>query len=134
MKAFSTETRANIAAFFIGPLFLIPAVLAGIAILSVLNGQANEIGSALAVGVMVALYGLFVFAYPMTLIIGIPSILLLKKFGKYSLLSLVSVSFVGAGIVAVLIEPGLESWLLFCYCSASVSFGCWFVLNKWARP
>ena len=128
MKSFSRTTRKNIAVFFFGPLALFPAALLAILIM-LLFGGAEEIVNTLYFTFYIPIIGLFVFAYPATLLIGIPAIIFLERNEKMGLMPLSLVGVLGAIIITVFSAPSLFVFALFCYCALAVCVGCWYV-NK----
>jgi hypothetical protein len=129
MKTFSDTTRKNIFVFFVGPLVMLPAVLLGALVLSLFAGG-EDLLSALGFGLFVASIGLVVFAYPATLVIGIPAIIILERKNKYGLMPLVLIGLLGAGFITVLSAPSVFVLAAYSYSAISVSLGCWYA-NRW---
>ena len=130
MKTFSQATRNNLVVFFIGPLFLIPAVLLMIPIVAYFDENFIYPDRIFTIAFVTAIIGLFTVAYPLTLFIGLPAIYFLRKAKKLSLLNMILAGFMGATLVTLIINPSISALLMYCYCTASVSFGCWFVIQK----
>ncbi|UZR98711.1 hypothetical protein [Chondrinema litorale] len=148
MKTFSKSTIRNVIVFFTGPLFLIPAVMVGLLITSIIRknyvdffGFAYE-GLVGAVGLSLLISaGCLLFAYPLTLIWGIPTIYILEKTNCLNVLNLILIGLSGATlltlfIVLIFVTPlkfdysFLWIWLVSIYCTTAVSLGCWFVYNR----
>ncbi|WP_156042711.1 hypothetical protein [Marinobacterium lacunae] len=131
MKIFSKETRRNVIVFFVGPLFMVPAVLLGILIINFLKGDLSDLGGTVAFGLVASIIGLFWFAYPLTLVLGLPAIRFLCRLNYLNPFSLAMVSLLGALIVTVIVDD-MSLWVfsIFGYCSIAVSSGCWYVYKK----
>lgn len=118
MKTFTPDTRKLIVAALLGPLAIVPALLLVGAIFMVRFPVGDVVSGVLAL----SMFGL-VMAYPAVLVIGVPGVMLLRHFGRLSLLSLI-----GVALVLCLFLP--NDWglvLLYCYCATAVALGCWWV-------
>lgn len=129
MKAFSKTTRKNIFTFLIGPLALIPAIVLGSIVMSIFV-EGNNLLSTFKFGLFIAFFGLIVFAYPATLFVGIPSIMILERKGKYGLLPLILISLLVAAVISLMVFPSIFMVSVYCYSAVTVSLGCWYA-NKW---
>ncbi|PCJ97581.1 MAG: hypothetical protein COA42_24515 [Alteromonadaceae bacterium] len=128
MKAFSQFTRKNVGAFFIGPLALIPAVFILLSLEIVFNNQAS---STMWMGLfpLYAAIGLAI-AYPATLFLGVPSVVVLKKHGRLTLTNLLLVGLVPISVATLFVSPTIYFWLFFASCSSSVIIGAWYVYKR----
>ena len=128
MNMLSIKTRKNILVFFVGPLALIPAVLIATLILLFFNAGEDFL-EGFASGLVVLFYGLVFIAYPATLILGIPAIIILEKTNKYGLVPLLIIGLLGAILITAMSAPSVVVLVAYSYCAISVSLGCWYA-NK----
>jgi len=124
-------TRKSLFSITLGPLLLVPALGIVGSIISVLNlSNFSDLTGMTALYLMYGVIGLL-FAYPGVIIFGLPSMLALRAYNKFSLPILIIVSVIPASILFGLVMPTLEGWLFYGYSSVVVAVGCWYVF-KWA--
>jgi len=125
MKVFSLATRKNIAAILIGPFSVLPICIVFGSIFSLSFGGglgqfANEVQAYLLMGLM----GIPI-AYMVTLLYGLPIVLLLSKFNKLSVVYIVSLSVVPAGLFCILVVQQPYLFLVYGAISMLVATACW---------
>lgn len=123
MKTFSPFTRKNVASVLFGPLSIIPALLL-LAYKEVLfNHQTVQV----ALGELFPLYmvvGLPI-SYLATLAVGLPTVLVLNKLQRLTLLNITLVWLVPLSILSLFQEAPLTFWVFFTFPALSVTCGCW---------
>lgn len=124
MRLFSNAVRRNLATLIVGPLAMVPMVWLAVFISALATDEPASQGAAL--GLFMALVGL-VFAYPATLLIGIPAFIVLERLNKLNLLNLSLVGGISAVLFAQLLPASIVTVSLFIYSALSVSSGCWLV-------
>ncbi|WP_045858610.1 hypothetical protein [Teredinibacter purpureus] len=123
MKIFSQFTRKNVMAVALGPLAIIPASFLLAYAEVVFRGQSVQV----ALGELFPLYvvvGLPI-GYLVTFIVGIPTVLVLNKLNKLSLLNITSVWLVPLSIFSLFQEPIILFWAFFTFPAFAVTVGCW---------
>lgn len=127
MKFFTAATMRNIVTLILGPLLMVPTVWMVLFISTVATGEKVFQGAML--GLFIGIVGL-VFAYPATLLVGIPAFVILERCNRLSLLNISLVSGICAVIIAQVFPASILNTLLCIYSALSVSTGCWLV-NRW---
>ena len=122
MRTFGDLFRKNLLAFLLGPLAVIPATILYGGVFKFIDPVANyDQGS---VTPLFIIFGLLV-AYPVTLIIGLPSSVLLEKFGKLNLINLLLVSALVISIYVLMMGGSFLGYLFMLYFAVWVVCGCW---------
>jgi len=125
MKVFSLATRKNVAAILIGPFSVLPICIVFGSIFSLLfGGGLDQFTNEAAAYLLMGLIGLPI-AYVVTFIYGLPSVLLLAKFNRLSLLNVVLLSLIPAGLFCILIVQQPYLFLVYGFISMLVSSVCW---------
>ncbi len=136
MKTFTNTTRKNIFVFIVGPLALIPAIVLGFLTYGAFSGLGLEmVGETIKFAIFVASVGLILFGYPLTLIIGIPSILILEYKNNLKLSYLLAIGLFSSVAISLIFYPNdklFGSAWMFGYSGLSVSFGVW-CANSWYK-
>ena len=132
MQVFSLTTRKLVVAVVLGPLLLLPLIA-----ISYLGGLgfsmvSMPIARQLYVISYITSYSLL-FAYPLTLFLGVPSALILKRFNKFNYRNLAVVGV----LITVALSPQLGfKWIGITYlsaCTIIVVTGCWLCYSKMVR-
>lgn len=123
--------RKSLFSITLGPLLLVPALGMVGSVISIMNlSNFSDFTGMTALYLMYGAIGLM-FAYPGTIIFGLPSMLALRAYNKFNLPMLIAVSLIPATIIFGLVMPTLGGWLFYGYSSAAVAVGCWYAF-KWA--
>jgi len=124
--------KKNLLSVGLGPLLLVPALTVFGLFVAILETSALlEVNldciDTIILFMMMGGTGL-IFAYGATIVFGLPTILLLQGFKKFSLPVLIVISVIPA-TVFFWFQPGFdwESWLFYSYSSSAVATGCWLV-------
>ncbi|WP_041521885.1 hypothetical protein [Gilvimarinus agarilyticus] len=126
MKAFSLTTRKNIAAVLFGPLLLVPAMTLTYVFLALFKGSPTNPMDVVGVSLFFSIWGLVV-AYPAALFLGVPSILLLKRYKKLNYFSVLFAGVAWSVLIALSFGIDTGSIIFASYCAAVVASGCWLV-------
>ncbi|WP_018277572.1 hypothetical protein WKI13_13230 [Teredinibacter turnerae] len=126
MKTFSITTRKNVAAVFLGPLLLVPVMTLTYVFLALFNGSPTNLIDVVGVSLFFSLWGLII-AYPAALFLGVPSILLLKRYKKLNYFSVVLSGVAWSIPIALNFGIDTSSTIFVSYCAAIVATGCWLV-------
>jgi len=125
MKVFSLATRKNVAAILIGPFSVLPICIVFGSIFSLLfGGGLDQFTNEAPAYLLMGLVGLPI-AYVVTFFYGLPSVLLLAKFNRLSLLNVVLLSLVPAGLFCILIVQQPYLFLVYGLISMLVASVCW---------
>ena len=121
--------KKNIAAGLIGPLGLYPAFFIAwffLAIIDAYEGRASfeSAGDGLLLFLGMASVGL-IYAYPLTILFGLPVAALLRKLNWFKLPFILLLSLVPVTILFGLFVPIFYGWLIYGYASLAVAFMCW---------
>lgn len=127
MFRFNSPLASIAAALLLGPWFVIPALLLAVTFTDVvgMGGLSLDRRSFLAFS-GVGFVGLM-YAYPITVLFGLPMFLILRKLKLDKLLIILAVSQIPALILYFLGRSSLQGALAVSFFSASVAFGCWLV-------
>lgn len=121
--------RKSILSVALGPLLLVPGLGAVGVLVSVLNlSSFSDFWGMTALYLMYGVVGL-IFAYPAAVIYGLPVMLALRAFGKFTLPFLLVASVLPASILLGIVAPSFLGWLLYSYSSVIVALGCWYVFR-----
>lgn len=123
MESFSEFTRKNVAAVVLGPLALIPTLLLLAYVEVLFKNQSAKV----AFGELFPLYtavGL-PFTYLVTLIVGLPTVVILNKLNKLNLLNITLVWLIPLSIFSLFQNPAFIFWVFFTCCAFSVTLSCW---------
>ena len=131
MRSFSLETKKLVTAAIAGPLAIIPACVLLEIVLRLFNTPLVPFISGYLFGD--GIYsGTFTFAfmaiglvfYPATLLVGVPTALLLRRFNKPYIGGLMAAPLLIAFIlIPIMSHPDLI--IVIFYCAFAVSLGCW---------
>ena len=125
MKVFSLPTRKSIAAILIGPLSVLPICIVFGSLFSLLFGSGlKQFTNEAPVYLMMGLVGIPI-AYVVTLVYGLPVMLLLNKFKRLNLLNLALLSVVPAGLFCILVVQQPYLFLVYGVISMLVAISCW---------
>ena len=126
MKTFSITTRKNTAAVLLGPLLLVPVMTLTHVVLALFNGSPTNLIDVVGVSLFFSLWGLII-AYPAALFLGVPSILLLKRYKKLNYFSVVASGV--AWSIPMALSFGIDASItkFVSYCAAIVASGCWLI-------
>ena len=128
--ALRKETKRLIIAIVVGPLSIIPAIILYMTLEFILSpsNPPDLLGIYLG-GLFVALLGL-VYAYGYTLIYGVPSFLLLRKYKMDNAITILIVSLIP---VSILFAINPDRWFTYgemAYLSVVVALSCWLIATK----
>jgi hypothetical protein len=126
MKTFSLTTRKNVAAVLLGPLLLAPVLVVTYFVLALLSESPTQLRDVVGIALFVSLWALII-AYPAALILGVPTILLLKRFSTLNYFSVLATAVIWSIPIAFSFGIDFPSTLLVGYCAAIVATGCWLV-------
>ena len=127
-------TKKNLAAGLIGPLGLYPAFFVAwivLALLDTCEGRASfeSASDGLLLFLGMATVGL-IYAYPLTIVFGLPAAALLRKVKLFNLPVVLLVSLIPVSILFGVFVPTFHGWLIYGYASLSVALLCWLTF-KW---
>ncbi|WP_319557348.1 hypothetical protein [Thiomicrorhabdus sp.] len=127
-------TKKNLAAGLIGPLGLYPAFFVAWVVLALLDtyeGRASleSASDGLLLFLGMATVGL-IYAYPLTIMFGLPSAAFLRKLNLFKLPIVLLISLIPVSILFGIFVPTFYGWLIYGYASLSVAFLCWLTF-KW---
>jgi len=129
---FLKQIKGYLSVLFIGPLFLVPAIVVGMTLYTLLSNSSIDINHAIFLTLFISFVGLFLFAYPLTLVVGLPAMYLLNKYNKLSCINFVMTGIIVATAITLAFKNAyIYLWFIFCYCAISVCLGCWFVYRKY---
>ncbi|WP_028877547.1 hypothetical protein [Teredinibacter turnerae] len=127
MKTFSVTTRKNVAAVLLGPLFLVPAMLLTYLVLALLNnGSPTNSSNVIGISLFFSFWGLII-AYPAAIVLGVPSVLILKRIGKLNYFTVLVAAIVWSIPLSAIFGIDSGSMLFVVYCACIVASGCWMV-------
>jgi len=111
----------------VGPLAVIPAMVFGVFIIKV-SGLTHSSFSAeeLKFTLMVSVIGL-IYAYPLTMLIGMPLFILLRKFNKDNFITILFISQLPVLLMLAFTKGDYSSPIAISYFSACVSLSCYFL-------
>lgn len=108
MKTYSQFTRKNVGSFLFGPLAIVPTIFILLSFEAFFNQQAS---STMWIGVFPLYAGLgFLIAYIATLLLGVPSVIVLSKYGRLTLINLLLVGLLPITVATLIISPTIFSW------------------------
>lgn len=127
MKKFKTSIGSLAFACLIGPLIIIPAMPLGILILHAFGVIDTPIGvKELQATLLISSVGL-IYAYPLTILFGVPLFMLLRKLQMDNLVTVVICSQLPVILMLLLTKGDFSSPVAISYFSAIVSVSCWFL-------
>jgi uncharacterized membrane protein YeaQ/YmgE (transglycosylase-associated protein family) len=124
MNTFSETTRRNIFAVAVGPLALVPAIILATLLNVLFQGSDSDWQGAIVSALFVSVVGLLI-AYPLVVVLGVPAVLVLRRYQTLGFFPLAILGLVGALAVTLWLAPSVQSFLMFGYCSTAVVSGCW---------
>jgi len=130
MKTFSSTTRKNITASLIAPLAVIPASLL-LSCYSLLASY-SSLSKLFAETMFLIISGLIV-AYPITVVVGFTSVLILKCFKYFNLVNTLLIAVLVASLIPSLFSYNLGVWLFIVYYALAIACLYWYVFQKVAN-
>ena len=130
MNTFSITTRKNIIASLIAPLAVIPASLVLTIYSLIANG--SSLSKLTSETFFLIIIGL-IYSYPLTILFGFTSVLILKRFKMYNLFNTLVIAVLVATIVCSFIVLTISVWLFASYYAVIVASIYWYVFNKVAN-
>jgi hypothetical protein len=123
MKTFSLFSRKIIVSVLLGPLTVIPAVFLLAYIEAIFSKQSVQV----ALGELFPLYVLvgLTTSYISTLVVGLPTVFVLNKLKKLTLVNVTLVWLVPLSVLCLFQAPSLIFWAFFSFSAFSVTCGCW---------
>ena len=120
--------RKNIAAVTVAPLAIIPAII--LYGLLTLIFQEGADANALFAGSGLLMAVILVIAYPVTLICGPISVVILKRFNRFTLINTLLISVIASSITSLFMDFDLKYWLISAYLAISVAVTYWLVYKR----
>lgn len=125
MKVFSLPTRKNIAAVLIGPFSVLPiCVVFGSAFSILFGGGLDQFSNEAPAYLLMGLVGIPI-AYIVTLLYGLPVVLLLAKLNQLKLPIILFLSVLPAGLFCLLVVQQPYLFLVYGVISMLVAASCW---------
>ena len=124
MNTFSSQFRKNFLACLIGPLAIIPATVVYALAFKVIEPAANVDNFELVP--FMALFGLL-FAYPVTLLVGLPISLVLQRMHTFNFATLSVIVVLLAALYSFINSIQLLEFAFIIYFSIWVSSTCWYL-------
>lgn len=112
----------------IGPLFLVPAIVIG-ALGTYFLGFAKNSQFPDFTSILFSTVFALPVTYFITLIVGLPLVLVSEYFNKFNLPCVVITSLIPATVMYAILSQNLVGWLYIAYFSISIASGCYFVCS-----
>lgn len=121
MTIFDPETRKLIVVVLVGPLAILPALL----LLSLATALLDTTDAGTSF-LLFSLIGLEI-AYPVSIVFGVPILLVLKHFNQLNLVTLIAAAILIVMTLSILLPFSLSLMFLYIYCALAVATGSWWV-------